>query len=637
MLGAPSTAQQREEILSYDVVVDVQPEGAFVVTEEITVRALGQEIRRGIYRDFPTRFPRPGGWGSIIAPFEVLSVSRGGEPEPHEVLSIGGPAGRGGLRVRIGSPNVFLPSGVHRYELVYRTERWMIYEDDVDRLYWNVTGNGWGFPMESVSARVILPGSVRQGALELEGWTGPEGSTVSDLSARVDPASGAVVYEVSRPLAPREGLTIRVSFPKGVVLPPTSEQRAEWFRLDWLPWVDAGLVVLVVLGLYLLMWVRVGRDPPRRPLVVQYEPPEGFSAAALGFLQERGYATELLAAALVSLAVKGAIHIERDGKEWILRSTGAQAENLSKEERSLLKDLLGTKETLKLSGSSNSTLRKGVSELKRRLRAALERHYFINNRGWFLAGLVVTLVGFTALAWRARFGIEPEGWFLGIWLSFGSIGVATLVYRVAFLWSQALRGEALAWIGAIMLSLFALPFVGAEIVVGYLLFQSAPRHLLAAAVLLGGVNVLFYHLLERPTLKGRGVLDHLEGFREFLSTTDQDRLDRLQPPDRPLELFERFLPHAIALGVANRWAERFQDVLTPAAMAASSATGPPVSWYSGGTDGFDAPGLASALGSSFSSSLSSSSAAPSSGGSGGGGFSGGSSGGGGGGGGGGGW
>lgn len=163
MLGAPSTAQQREEILSYDVVVDVQPEGAFVVTEEITVRALGQEIRRGIYRDFPTRFPRPGGWGSIIAPFEVLSVSRGGEPEPHEVLSIGGPAGRGGLRVRIGSPNVFLPSGVHRYELVYRTERWMIYEDDVDRLYWNVTGNGWGFPMESVSARVILPGSVRQG------------------------------------------------------------------------------------------------------------------------------------------------------------------------------------------------------------------------------------------------------------------------------------------------------------------------------------------------------------------------------------------------------------------------------------------------------------------------------------------
>ena len=70
-----------------------------VVTEEITVRALGREIRRGIYRDFPTSFPRQIGLGRIEAPFSVHSVTRDGAAEPYSLQSTGGPAGRGGMRI----------------------------------------------------------------------------------------------------------------------------------------------------------------------------------------------------------------------------------------------------------------------------------------------------------------------------------------------------------------------------------------------------------------------------------------------------------------------------------------------------------------------------------------------------------
>ena len=70
LLGPRGVAGQGvEEILSFDVRIDVQPGGLMVVTEEITVRALGREIRRGIYRDFPTSFPRQSGLGRIEAPF----------------------------------------------------------------------------------------------------------------------------------------------------------------------------------------------------------------------------------------------------------------------------------------------------------------------------------------------------------------------------------------------------------------------------------------------------------------------------------------------------------------------------------------------------------------------------------------
>ena len=89
------------------------------------------------------------------------------------------------------------------------------------------------------------------------------------------------------------------------------------------------------------------------------------------------------------------------------------------------------------------------------------------------------------------------------------------------------------------------------------------------------------------------------------------------------------MPYAIALGVENRWAERFQGVL--AAAAAQGQQG--FAWYSGSSSPWnDTDGFVSSVGSSLASTVSSASTAPgSSSGSGGGGSSGGGGGGGGGG------
>jgi len=145
------------------------------------------------------------------------------------------------------------------------------------------------------------------------------------------------------------------------------------------------------------------------------------------------------------------------------------------------------------------------------------------------------------------------------------------------------------------------------------------------------VNIIYYHLLKAPTIHGRKVMDEIEGFKMYLEVAEEERLDMLHPPQKTPELFEKYLPYALALGVENDWSEKFADVLA----AASVDTGYSPSWYTGTnwkTAGMT--GVVSSLGSSFSSAISSSSSAPgsSSGSSGGG-----SSGGGGGGGGGGGW
>ncbi len=629
--GSAAAQELSEEILSYDVRIEIGNGGTMRVSESIEVRALGQEIRRGIYRDFPTHFPREEAGGRIVAPFTVLSVSRDGLPEPYELERIIGPSGRGGVRVRVGDPDIFLDQGLYTYALAYRTERWLRFEETEDALYWNVTGNGWVFPIASATATVILPGVVSATDVDLSAWTGPEGSERQDVSWRWDPEVGGARFQTTRSLDSYEGLTIRVRFPTGVVAPPTAEQEAAWFRLDWGGYVDAAALAALVVALYLAMWIRVGRDPAPGAIMVEYEPPEGFSPAALGFLRERGYESAQLNAAFVSLAVKGAVTIEKDGNDWRIRSTGVAPAELSREERTLYDELVAESGTLTLSGSPNERLRKAVKKVRAGLRRRLETHYFVTNRRWFLAGAGISLGGFGLLAWSERFSVSPEIWFLGFWLSFWTLGVATLLYRVWVSWRQAFSGDVLAGLGAGFLTLFALPFVAAEIFVGVWLYRGAPGHLMAAAIAVGFVNVLFYHLLERPTLKGRGVLDRLEGFRRYLGAAEGDVLDRLQEPNRSLELFERFLPYAIALEVENRWAERFERVLTPGAEAEARA-GSGISWYSGGrSNGLDLSGMTTSLSGSFSTSLSASSAAPSGGGGGGGGSSGGGGGGGGGG------
>jgi uncharacterized membrane protein len=152
--------------------------------------------------------------------------------------------------------------------------------------------------------------------------------------------------------------------------------------------------------------------------------------------------------------------------------------------------------------------------------------------------------------------------------------------------------------------------------------------LIGTAVLLGIVNLVFFHLLRAPTVPGRRLLDQLEGFRMYMTTAEEERLKILHPPEKTPELFERYLPYALALDCENEWNTKFAAVLAAAAVAGAAA---PV-WYSGRNWDWGRTGsFTDSLGSGLAASAASASTAPgSSSGSGGGGSSGGGGGGGGG-------
>jgi uncharacterized membrane protein len=202
------------------------------------------------------------------------------------------------------------------------------------------------------------------------------------------------------------------------------------------------------------------------------------------------------------------------------------------------------------------------------------------------------------------------------------------------------KGQLISIGGALFLTAFTIPFLLGEIMGFTFLVTftsiSLAIFLLAAAAL----HILFIYLLKAPTIAGRLMLDRVQGFnfKMFLGKVEGDRLNRTAPPQQTPEVFEKYLPYALALDVEQDWAEQFSGILGAAGTAPGSGVSPAYvpSFYSGSSwNGFSGTNFASSLSSSFTSAISSSSAAPgSSSGSGGGG---GGSGGGGGGGGGGGW
>ena len=107
----------------------------------------------------------------------------------------------------------------------------------------------------------------------------------------------------------------------------------------------------------------------------------------------------------------------------------------------------------------------------------------------------------------------------------------------------------------------------------------------------------------------------------------------MSPPKKSLELYEKYLPFAIALGCENEWGQKFEEIIKTASLDDSvrNTTSFTQSMHR------DNDSFGSSFASSFSGAISSASSPPSSSSGGGSSFGGGSSGGGGGGGGGGGW
>lgn len=441
--------------------------------------------------------------------------------------------------------------------LRYRVANGLRFFDEHDELYWNVTGDEWEVPIRSASARVTLPDGAS--GVRATGFRGAYGST-ERATATIEP--GIVRVAAAEGLAYREGLTVVVGWNPGVVHRPTALEKTAGFLYGNLP---LAMPPLVFLGMFRL-WRARGRDPALAPIVTRYEPPDQLSPAELGTLVDGRPDMRDITATIVDLAVRGLLRIDEVEKEgffaifsradyrFTLTRPRGEWEGLRRHERDLLRAMFG--------GTLESV---ALSDLKNKF----YKH---------LPGLKDDL--YKMLVTRGFYTGRPDR------------------VRVLYIVGGAVLGAIIAGAGAT-----ALTTLGMQPTAGVL-----------AGILSGLVVVLFGWFMPSRTVRGTRELEHVLGFQEFLSRVEGDRIERVVTTP---EMFEAFLPYAMALGVAENWARAFEDI----------AREPP-KWYTGprGAHTFRPSTFTSSLGRMSTQAAAVMASAPRS--SGGSGFSGGSSGGG---------
>ncbi|WP_029076456.1 DUF2207 domain-containing protein [Kaistia adipata] len=609
-LAPLATAKAEERILRFVSDVDVQRNGDLLVTETIRVQAEGDEIRRGILRDFPTTYRDERG-ASVVVGFDVESVTRDGKDEPFAIESLAN-----GKRVRIGSGDTLLDYGPHDYVIRYRTTRQIGFFDDFDELYWNATGTGWTFPIDVAETRITLPEAVPFGQTAI--YTGRQGERGQDARV-VSKEPGRIVFRTTAPLPANAGLTVAAAWLKGVVAPPSAGRQAAWWLRDN---IGALFALFGAVGglLYLFQaWRKAGRDPEPGTVIPLFTPPEGISAAAARYVSEMGFDDRAFTAAILELGVKGQLKIADSGKALALTRTPG-GHPVPPAERAAADALFRSSAEVRLVQSNHAVLSSAKSTLARGLAKAYSGTVFNMNSGWLTGGVLITLGAYILAATGLVIAMGENGLVAAFSLIF--LSVPSIVVGLTL---KSLRGS--PWYKRIFVLLFtgvfALAFGGA----GLGVFLSAARGPLDLAVLVLPFALLpvlasAFSWMRSPTPEGQKLRDAIAGFRQYLGIAEEHRLDMLHPPEKTPELFERYLPYAVALDVENAWARKFADVL-----AAAGATAAVSSWYLASGNGSRSPtDLVGRLGSGLSQTVASASTAPGS--RGGSGFSSGSSGGG---------
>ncbi|HEX9085114.1 MAG TPA: DUF2207 domain-containing protein [Gemmatimonadaceae bacterium] len=565
-LAPRASAQGRSiRIRNFDALLTVHADGSLDVTEQLTIGFTGQW--NGIVRDLSLQHNTAQGRATKLD-IKLGNITDGSSGERLRVEEESKNNGWTlGLKIYIPGASDADRTIFIRYRVANAIRFYFANgnEGAFDELYWNVTGNNWSMFIDSAHARVILPDGVIPTRTAV--YTGARGSVARD--ARIEKSGSSVDFTMLRGLYPYEGMTIGVGWPPGHISSRPSEGSERLAELlMWWPL----LIPPIVFMLAFKAWDKRGRDPKEGSIDVRYEPDKGASPAELGTLVDNEADMQDITATLVDLAVRGFVKIEEiteshllglsKSTDYIIHIIRARSEwsGLKKHEELYLS-------TLSNAAPDGDQVR--ISEL---------RNKFYTSLPSIRSAIYESLV--SSGDYLERPDKVKERW-VGLVVLSGLVGVGLTALTRKFMW--------------VNVSLAAV---------------------IAAGVLSTLILVIFSQIMPARTTAGARAREAALGFKEFLSRVEEERYKKMITSP---EMFERFLPYAMAFGVADKWARAFEDMYRE-----------PPTWYVGGTGQFNAVSFSQSINSMSSAAASSMSSSPSSSGSGGGGSSGGGSGGGGG-------
>lgn len=401
-----------------------------------------------------------------------------------------------GVRVYLGDEDTFVSAGMHTYLLTYQVQRILSFHRDYDQLAWNVTGNDSIFPIEQVSASVHLPKGIPAEKVQCMGYTGLYGDTGSAYCVQRS-TGNTYVFKTTEVLQPGSGFTLDLAWPKGFISPMSWIGFMLYLIRDNLDLCILIISLLLLVFVYAVVLQRAWRGMPHTTVIPLFYPPRDFMPGAIRYVAKRHFDATCLTSEVANMAVLGYLTIEYK------------------------KNLL-TRDTYTLIKKENDVTKIAFEY------ADLYKALFANGDRVVLgdptSGLVVdSLINRLKLTYAKQ--CAPQ----------------FLQSRFTYMWP------------ALLLSL------GSFVIAFFFNFYAFLSLLdIAVVVLHLLVHIVSCALLPAYSYEGQLMKNEIDGFKLFLKTTEKERIKLVgTPPTRTPELFERYLPYAIALGVEKKWAAQF--------------------------------------------------------------------------------
>jgi len=343
-----------EVIRTYDNQITIQKDGTILVKEKIEYD-FEDIYKHGIYRYIPVIKTN-----SDKKQYELTLRVQSVEDEQGASYSFTQSPVDNKITIKIGDANRTI-TGLHTYIITYTVSGALTYFSDHDELYWNSTGNEWTAPVEQVNTTVRFPDGVDINGVKMACYTGPAGSTNHNCDVITEQKSTSAS---TQNISPGSGLTIVVSFPKGLV---AVLEPKPYVPFDETPLgkviivlviillVVAALIWYIFLPLYIpIKWYLTGRDPEAQQVRVWFDPPKTQEGRALtpaetGTLVNETVDSRDIFGSIIQLAAQGYLSIVEEKKgEFIFKEGGPIDEAQLPFEKKLLRALFAEESEVKI-------------------------------------------------------------------------------------------------------------------------------------------------------------------------------------------------------------------------------------------------------------------------------------------------
>lgn len=547
-------------IRNYQVKAELQKNNVLDITETIQVHF--HEKRHGIYRYIPTHMYV--NRATVVDENGSVTESRVMDyANKIQNLSVDGweydtESENGNYVIRIGDEDTLI-KGDQTYRISYR---YVMPDDRItynDFLFYSVLGNGWKTSIKHFSFELVFEKALPEDSYsELQVYSGKLGADENALNVMYDLSPTEITGEVYD-IAPKQAVTIFTNLPEGYF------EKAR--KTPSLPCFLALILTMLLAAVMIMVYIKRSRD---RSVVqsIEFHPPEGMSSAEVGTIIDESVDDIDLMSLLPWWADQGYISMEevpdkkgRTGEHghFLLHLLKPLPQDAPNYQKTLFKALFPKDHEMADLSKLKNKFAKKFDKAKNQLQLIYTGDKKLSSG----MGTGVCLLALLCITYSLALGFSSQV-SLVLNLPFGIIsGGVFLLYGIIRL---CLKGrDPLRKTGG-WVALYVYGFCTWILAMVMVLLCSGPdnfmsTHLLVGVCCLSSLAILFIGKFVHFTPYKREVMGKLMGLRQFIQTAELPQLKMLV--DENPSYYYGILPYAMAFGMMDDWAKRFEGMTIP--------------------------------------------------------------------------